>query len=108
MLAGPITGPFRSPCVVGNLACEEARTFFFNYVLPSGVYPSGADEAWQRVYEVCGGNPGLLQKCAGEASAFNSWEDGAFCSICCFASDASPHGARRVRCNRAERDDRHR
>ncbi len=76
--AGPIKGPFRSSFVVGDLSREEARTYFFNYILPFCKHtPSDASEAWERVYEVCGGNPGLLLKCIGEAAAFDSWELGA-------------------------------
>jgi hypothetical protein len=60
------------------LSREEAHTFFFDYVLPFRMHaPSSASEAWERVYEVCGGNPGLLQTCAGKAAALNSWEHGA-------------------------------
>ena len=62
---------------MGNLSREEAHTYFFNYVLPFRKHPCGADAAWERVYEVCGGNPGLLQTCAGKAAALNSWEHGA-------------------------------
>jgi hypothetical protein len=36
--------------------------------------PSDACSAWERVYEVCGGNPGLLYICASDAAAFGSWE----------------------------------
>ena len=45
------------------------------HVLPrfSGV-PPDACSAWDRIYEVCGGNPGLLYICAGDAAAFGSWE----------------------------------
>ncbi len=77
VLAGPIKGPFRSSFVVGNLSREEAHTFFLHYVLASCEHPLGASEAWQRVYEVCGGNPNLLQLCASKAAAFDSWELGA-------------------------------
>jgi hypothetical protein len=63
--------------VVGNLSREQAHTFFFDYVLPFRKHPPGADAAWERVYEVCGGNPGLLQTCAGKAAALSNWEHGA-------------------------------
>ena len=76
LLTGPIKAPNRSSCVVGNLEAEEAKRFFFDYVLCSDQYPEDADKAWERVFEVCGGNPGLLLKCAGEANAFDSWEQG--------------------------------
>ena len=73
--------------MVGNLDREQAHTFFVNFVLPSNTHPPGADKAWQRVYEVCGGNPGLLFKCAGEAAAYDCWVKGTFC-VCsrrCFS-----------------------
>ena len=76
-LAGPIKAPFRSLFVIGDLAPDEAREFFFSVLLPSNKHPDGASEAWGRVYKVCGGNPGLLLKCVGEAAAYNSWELGA-------------------------------
>ena len=64
--------------MVGDLSLEEARTYFFNYILPFRKHAMrGENEAWERVYGVCGGNPGLLLKCVGEAVAFNSWELGA-------------------------------
>lgn len=62
---------------MGNLSCSEARTFFFDHVLPA--YPRvapGASEAWDRVYAVCGGNPGALRKCAGRALTMD-WDKGA-------------------------------
>ena len=62
---------------MGNLSREEARTYFFDYVVPYHMDLSGADEAWERVYEVCGGNPGLLSKCGGTAAGFGSWNLGA-------------------------------
>ena len=86
-LAGPIKAPFRALLVLGNLAREEARTFFLEYVVPFRKLPPGAAEAWARVYEVCGGNPQLLRMCAGEAAAYGSWELGALragppCAAC--------------------------
>ena len=75
--AGPIKAAFRSSLVLGNLAREEARTFFLEYVVPFHALPPGASEAWERVYEVCGGNPQLLLMCAGDAAAYCSWELGA-------------------------------
>jgi hypothetical protein len=71
--------------VLGNLSREEARTYFFDYVLPFRNHQPGASEAWERVYEVCGGNPGLLLKCAGKAAALSSWELGALCVHTCDA-----------------------
>ena len=86
-VAGPIKGPFRVSRVVGNLTRKEAHTYFFDYVLPSCKHPRGANESWQRVYDVCGGNPGLLLICASEASAFDSWELGESCVPTCAALD---------------------
>ncbi len=77
--------------MVGNLSREEARTYFFDYVLPSFKLPPGANEAWERVYEVCGGNPGLLGTCAFEVAKFSSWELGTKCAhlhCVCLASSA--------------------
>ena len=70
---------------MGNLSRDEARTFFFDYVLPHYEHPPGEKEAWDRVYEVCGGNPGLLAKCAGAAAARASWNLGALSvhCLCC-------------------------
>jgi hypothetical protein len=61
---------------MGDLSSEEARTFLFDHVLPS--FPKavpGASAAWERVYQVCGGNPGMLRNCAGEASVMG-WDRG--------------------------------
>lgn len=79
-LAGPIKSTFRSSFVVGNLVREEARTYFFDYVLPFRKHRTLDEQTWARVYEVCGGNPGLLQNCANEATARGSWAKGAACS----------------------------
>jgi hypothetical protein len=68
--------PFRRTYTMGDLPSAEARTFFFEHVLPS--FPKalpGASDAWERVYEVCGGNPGLLRNVAGLALAM-SWNEG--------------------------------
>jgi hypothetical protein len=77
--AGPITEPFRASCVVGNLSREEAHTYFFDHVLRSRNHPPLEKEAWPRVYEVCGGNPGLLQMCVTASIRLMSWEKGAEC-----------------------------
>ena len=63
--------------MLGNLSREDARTYFFDYVLPFRKHPSGEIDAWERVYDVCGGNPGVLQLCASKAAALKSWELGA-------------------------------
>ena len=92
--AGPIKSPFRSSFVLGNLSREEARTYFFDYLLPFRKHPCGASEAWERVYKVCGGNPGLLLKCTSKATALKSWELGACVrALLCSASAAeNGHG----------------
>ena len=61
---------------MGNLSSTEARSFFFDCVLPAlpKVAP-GASEAWDRVCEVCGGNPGALRNCASRASVMD-WGKG--------------------------------
>ena len=84
--AGPIKDQFRTSYVLGNLSREDACKYFFNYVLPFHKHPPGATEAWERVYDVCGGNPGLLQLCASEAAALRSWELGA----CALAALTAP------------------
>ena len=63
--------------MVGNLTREEARIYFFKYVLPFHKLPPGANEAWERVYEVCGGCPGELGNCALEAAKNCDWDLGA-------------------------------
>ncbi len=100
-LAGPIKEPFRSSFVAGNLSREEARSYFLEYVLPSCQLPPGANEAWERVYEVCGGNPGLLGTCAFEVAKFNSWELGArrhlpLPCFCCLAHLGRPAGCNAI------------
>ena len=62
---------------MGNFSREEAATFFLEHVLLS--YPGaapGAREAWDRIYAVCGGNPGALRNCAGLALTMD-WHRGA-------------------------------
>ncbi len=86
--------------MVGNLTREEARTYFFDYVLPFCKHPPGANEAWERVYEVCGGNPGLLLKCAGDGLAHGSWENGALCGRT-LRSSGRPPRLRSVACTQA-------
>ena len=70
---------------MGNLSREEARTFFFDHVLSSKAAP-GASEAWDRVYEVCGGNPGALRNCAANALAMD-WDEGEPCMAATEQSD---------------------
>ena len=72
--AGPVKEEFRDTLFLGNLSRDEAHSFFFQHVLPTFSYAPDSRGAWDRVYEVCGGNPGLLRKCASSAAAFGSWE----------------------------------
>ena len=65
---------FRDTLFLGNLSRDEAHSFFFQHVLPTFSYAPDSRGAWDRVYEVCGGNPGLLRKCASSAAASGSWE----------------------------------
>ena len=75
--AGSIKEEFRSSFVLGNLGREEAHAFFFGYVVPFFKnMPPQEPDTWDRVHSVCGGNPGLLRKCATEVSALGSWEKG--------------------------------
>jgi hypothetical protein len=70
---------------MGNLSREEARKFFFNHVLSSKEAP-GASEAWDRVYAVCGGNPGALRNCAVNAFTMD-WDEGEPCMAAAELSD---------------------
>ena len=65
---------FRETFFLGNLSRDEAHDFFLQHVLPMFSRAPACRDAWDRVYEVCGGNPGLLRKCASSATAFGSWE----------------------------------
>ena len=65
---------FRDTFFLGNLSRDEAHEFFLKHVLPCFSRAPDSREAWDRVYEVCGGNPGLLRKCASSAAASGSWE----------------------------------
>ena len=70
---------FSTTFTMGDFSAEEARTFFFEYIIPSfPSYAAGASEAWGRVHKACGGNPGLLRKVAIEASMIEwDWDGGA-------------------------------
>ena len=65
---------FRETIFLGNLSRDEAHEFFVQHVLPCFSRAPDSRDAWDRVYEVCGGNPGLLRKCASSAAAYGSWE----------------------------------
>jgi hypothetical protein len=73
--------------MVGNLTREEARTYFFDFVVQFRRLPPGANEAWGRVYGSCGGNPGLLLNCALKVAKFGSWELGESRMTTCVALD---------------------
>ena len=80
LFAGPVKEDFRSTIVLGNLARDEAHALFLNYALPSITHlPPAETDTFARVYEVCGGNPGLLNKCATEVAAKGCWEEGMYC-----------------------------
>lgn len=72
--------------VVGDLTHDEAHTYFFDHVLPLRKQLPDAKQAWKRVFEVCGGNPGLLKKCALEVTKSGSWESGANACMRCFVT----------------------
>lgn len=79
MPAGPITALNRSIYFLGNPSKEEAHTYFFQNLLPT--YPlaaPGVEEAWDRVYEVCGGNPGLLRIVASNQALSMDWNNGEY------------------------------
>jgi hypothetical protein len=70
---------------IGDLATiEEAKRFVESLVLcnkaPSSFFDTTEDgeeiDMWPRVYEICGGNIGLLERCAGYANDIGSWEQG--------------------------------
>ena len=50
--------------------CEKAPSSFFDTT-------QNGKDMWDRVYEICGGNIGLLERCAGHAMDMGgSWEKG--------------------------------
>ena len=70
---------------IGNLATsDEAKAFVKSRMdcgdAPSDFYDQTDDgeqiDMWPRVYEVCGGNIGLLERCAKYAKKRGSWEGG--------------------------------
>jgi hypothetical protein len=69
---------FRETFFLGNLSRDEAHEFLVQHVLPTFSRAPDCHAAWDRIYEVCGGNPGLLRKCASSAAAFGSWDAACF------------------------------
>ncbi|KAG7667963.1 hypothetical protein KSW81_005881 [Nannochloris sp. 'desiccata'] len=70
---------------IGDLATiDEAKQFVESLMLCKKAPPSYFDTAedgeqigmWPRVYEVCGGNIGLLERCSEYANDLGSWEAG--------------------------------
>ena len=70
---------------IGDLATvDEAKQFVKSRMdcgnAPSSFFDQTDDgkeiDMWPRVYEVCGGNIGLLERCAGHANDLGSWEAG--------------------------------
>ena len=51
--------------------CGDAPSSFFDQTVDGEQI-----DMWPRVYEVCGGNIGLLERCAGYANDLGSWEKG--------------------------------
>ncbi|KAG7674180.1 putative Uncharacterized ATP-binding protein MJECL15 [Nannochloris sp. 'desiccata'] len=70
---------------IGDLATiDEAKQFIESLTLCKKAPPTFFDttengeqiDMWPRVYEVCGGNIGLLERCAEYANDIGSWEAG--------------------------------
>ena len=70
---------------IGDLATiDEAKQFVESLMLcdraPSSFFDTTDDgeqiDMWPRVYEICGGNIGLLERCAEYANDIGSWEKG--------------------------------
>ena len=70
---------------IGDLATiDEAKQFVVLLMLCTKAPPSFFDttengeqiDMWPRVYEICGGNIGLLERCATHAKRLKSWEKG--------------------------------
>ncbi|KAG7674197.1 putative Uncharacterized ATP-binding protein MJECL15 [Nannochloris sp. 'desiccata'] len=70
---------------IGDLATiDEAKQFIESLTLCKKAPPTFFDttengeqiDMWPRVYEVCGGNIGLLERCAKHSKRLKSWENG--------------------------------
>jgi hypothetical protein len=70
---------------IGDLATiDEAKLFVESLMLwnkaPSSFFDTTQDgeqiDMWPRVYEMCGGNIGLLERCATHSKRLKSWEKG--------------------------------
>jgi hypothetical protein len=71
--------------VIGDLATiDEAKQFVKSRMdcgnAPSSFFDQTDDgkqiDMWSRVYEVCGGNIGLLERCASHSKRLRSWQKG--------------------------------
>lgn len=72
--------------VLGDLTEEEAEKFVYgdgvaggwpgiiNGPYESDTVPPGAQEQWPAIYERCGGNIALLERCVAEARAWGNWD----------------------------------
>ena len=70
---------------IGDLTEEEAREYVYgdkgtwHGIIndPSALVPvpPGAEEQWPAIYERCGGNIGLLERCVSEARIHENWDD---------------------------------
>ena len=70
---------------IGDLATKDEARQFVVYLSQRMKAPLSFDDVtedgekidmWDRVYEICGGNIGLLERCAKYANGFGSWEKG--------------------------------
>jgi hypothetical protein len=73
--------------VLGDLTEEEANKYFYGDGVVGGwigvindpyaakEVPAGAKNQWPAIYQRCGGNIGLLRKCALKARKFGNWEE---------------------------------
>ncbi|KAG7670045.1 hypothetical protein KSW81_008183 [Nannochloris sp. 'desiccata'] len=70
---------------IGDLATiDEAKQFIESLMLCKKAPPTFFDtteigeqiDMWPRVYEICGGNIGLLERCAKHSNRLKSWEKG--------------------------------
>ncbi|KAG7674718.1 putative ATP-binding protein [Nannochloris sp. 'desiccata'] len=70
---------------IGDLATiDEAKQFVESLMLCKKAPPTFFDttengeqiDMWPRVYEICGGNIGLLERCAKHSNRLKSWEKG--------------------------------
>ena len=67
--------------VVGDLPEEDAKRYILGGsgwpgLIKSGDLPPVDDAVWEKVFAVCGGNIGLLQRCINEAGLWRNWDTG--------------------------------